>query len=89
MVVRWGGTAVGGRGERGAYRLLPSPTQRVEHTWDPNPPTHSSHTSKYLERPNTDASFSVSRVDKEVLAPSAANVLHARGISDLLKHYPN
>src|SRR5436190_6114212 len=40
------------------------------------------------ERPNTDASFSVS-LSTEPLLPSAANVLRADGIADLLKTYPN
>jgi len=40
------------------------------------------------ERPNTDASFSV-LLSTESLLPSAANVLRADGIADLLKTYPN
>jgi hypothetical protein len=40
------------------------------------------------ERPNTDATFSVS-VGSEPLRPSPANVLRAVGIADLLKSYPN
>src|SRR6266496_6196032 len=40
------------------------------------------------ERPNTDASFSVS-LSTEPLLPSVANVLRADGIADLLKTYPN
>jgi hypothetical protein len=40
------------------------------------------------ERPNTDATFSVS-LSTEPLLPSAANVLRADGIADLLKTYPN
>jgi len=60
---------------------------------------HSSHTSKAVglfcrsslltrERPNTDASFSVS-VSTEPLPPSVANVLCTDGISELLTTYPN
>src|SRR5436190_9676270 len=40
------------------------------------------------ERPNTDATFSVS-LSTEPLLPSMANVLRANGIADLLKTYPN
>ena len=40
------------------------------------------------ERPNSDASFSVS-VGTELLPPSTANVLRAEGISELLESYPN
>ena len=40
------------------------------------------------ERPNTDATFSVS-LSNEPLRPSAANVLQADGIADLLQTYPN
>jgi len=40
------------------------------------------------ERPNTDATFSVS-LSTEPLLPSTANVLRANGIADLLKTYPN
>src|SRR5438552_13951854 len=40
------------------------------------------------ERPNTDASFSVSH-STEPLLPSVANVLRADGIADLLQTYPN
>jgi len=49
-----------------------------------------SHHSSLLtgERPNTDASFSVS-LNNEPLLPSTANVLQADGIADLLKTYPN
>jgi len=40
------------------------------------------------ERPNTDASFSVS-VGTDILQPSVANVLHPHAIADLLSSYPN
>ena len=41
------------------------------------------------ERPNTDATFSVSFGNESPLLPSVANVLRADGIADLLKTYPN
>ena len=49
----------------------------------------SRHSSLLIrERPNTDGSFSAS-VSNEPLLPSAANVLRAGGIAELLKTYPN
>src|SRR5277367_1383974 len=42
-----------------------------------------------VERPNTDATFSVSLGMAPPLKPSAANVLRADGIQELLKSYPN
>ena len=41
------------------------------------------------ERPNTDASFSVSFGSDLSLPPSVANVLRPDGIAELLKNYPN
>ena len=63
-------------------------TQRASQRQANSQSHYSSRTPRTLERPNTDASFSVS-VSTEPLPPSAANVLRADGISELLKTYPN
>ena len=84
--------------QRASYTQRVSHTQRIPHTQrvsrtqralNTNLYIPSSHTSKSLERPNTEALFSTFNAGNDLLPSSAANVLHADGISELLKLYPN
>jgi len=84
--------------QRASYTQRVSHTQRIPHTQrvsrtqralNTNLCIPSSHTSKSLERPNTEALFSTFNAGNDLLPSSAANVLHADGISELLKLYPN
>ena len=63
--------------------------QTTHHSRDSGATGLPHHVSRLTgERPNTDAAFSVS-LSCGSPRPSAANALHAAGIADLLKTYPN
>ena len=70
--------------------LTPSISTKI-HCVPPHSNLHNhrlSTLSMTLERPNTEATFSMP-LNNEPLPPSAANVLRASGIAKLLKTYPN